>query len=88
MNINQEPKYKINEYVGRLQNRSTNNFIPNDEPVFVIRAKDKNAVSVLSYYKALCINQQHIDAIDKRIESFVAWASENPEKMKEPDTGR
>ena len=81
----QEPKYDVRD--GRLINRNTGKPIPDDEPVFVLRAKDPRAMVALTAYYAAINDPAHGLAVAARIESFKAFALANPDKMKEPDTG-
>ncbi len=80
----QEPKYGIR--AGRLFNRATGEHIDIDEPVFILRAKDKNAIPTLSYYASLCENERHADVILGRVADFTLFAKEYPSRMKQPDT--
>ncbi len=81
----QEPKYDARE--GRLVNRHTGEPIPDEEPVFILRAKDRRAMVALTAYYAAITDPAHARAVAARIESFKAFALANPDKMKEPDTG-
>jgi len=85
MNPDQEPKYAINAS-GQLFNRITGEVIPNDEPVFILRARDKNAALAIAYYKKLCCNKDHQATVNDRLHQFVDYAHEHPECMKEPDS--
>jgi hypothetical protein len=68
--------------------------IPEDEPIFVIRAQDKLSVPTLARYR------NHADAIekpedrrseewfadlDKVMEDFQAWQAEHAKQLKLPD---
>ncbi len=81
----QEPKYTTSTTTGRLVNRQTGKQIPDDEPVFVIRAQDKHAVSALRWYRGLVQEVDQIDAVNRRITEFEAFATAHPGRMKEPD---
>ncbi len=85
MNATQEPKYKIEN--GKLVNRSSGEQIPDDEPVFVLRARDKHAAATLASYSTY-INgtDEHSEAVHLRIRQFEKWSKDHPERMKEPDT--
>ena len=85
MNTAQEPKYIIN---GPVVNRQSGHAIPDDEPVFLLRARDILALSVLEHYLEVAehCDQEHLDAIQKRIDQFEAFANKHPDRMKEPDT--
>jgi hypothetical protein len=66
--------------------------IPDDEPVFVLRAKDKLAVRTLYKYEILAMSrggsdipQEFLDNVTQVIDKFEEWAEKNPDKMKLPD---
>jgi hypothetical protein len=83
-----DPKYLIattGEHA-QIVNAATKVPIPDDEPIFIIRGKDANAVSTLLRYSSACGNHEHICAVLNRIEAFCKFNIENPERMKEPDT--
>lgn len=84
MKASQEPKYDVRE--GRIVNRRTGQPIPDDEPVFVFRAKDRRALTALTAYYAAITNPEHAKAVAVRIESFKAFAAGHPERMREPDS--
>lgn len=81
--VTQERKYNTTPD-GRLVNRSTGVRIPDDEPVFILRAKDRNAIATLWDYLRHCRNADHCAVIKSRIQDFHAFAKANPERMKEP----
>ena len=85
MQESQEPKYDVRE--GRIVNRHSGQPIPDDEPVFIFRAKDRRALTALTAYYAAITNPEHGKAVAVRIESFKAFAAGHPERMREPDTG-
>lgn len=82
----QDPKYDIEN--GRLINAESGKPIPDGEPLFILRGKDKNAALAIAYYQDLCRDDQHRKAVNKRLHEFVDFAHENPELLKEPDTGK
>lgn len=66
--------------------------ISDDEPIFILRAKDKLAFTTLLEYERLAmrrgagdIPQQFMDNLEQVIDRFEKWAEENPDKMKLPD---
>lgn len=81
----QEPKYTTGTKDGRLVNRATGKPIPDDEPVFVLRAQDIRALAALRYYLVSCSEVDHINAVQVRIKDFEAFAAAHPDRMKEPD---
>lgn len=85
MEITQEPKYGIKD--NRLYNRSSGEVIPDDEPVFIFRAKDALALEALKRYINLFHpDKEHHKAISERIKDFEKFAGDHPERMKYPDT--
>lgn len=79
----QEPKYGINEN-GQLFNRKTGNVIPDDEPVFILRARDIHAADTLRNYYAACEIEGHRKVVYERIVDFNRFAIEHPDRMREP----
>lgn len=83
----QEPKYQIK---GAIVNRQSGVAIPDDEPIFILRAKDATAVATLGFYLAQAKGAdspvESLQAIQKRIEQFQHFAEQYPERMKNPDT--
>jgi hypothetical protein len=80
----QEPKYGIRD--GRIINRQTGERIPDDEPIFVLRAKDRLAVRILTAYFSAIEDPEHARAVAARLEDFKRFSREHPERMKDPDT--
>lgn len=85
MEKKQEPKYKITTR-GKLANRDSGQVIPDDEPVMIFRARDKNAAPMIAYYAKLCADEHHKKVVKKRLHDFVDFIHAHPERMKEPDT--
>jgi hypothetical protein len=72
----------------------TGNGVPIDldvEPVILFRGRDKLAVSMLMYYRQLCIedgcNDFQLATMDNMIGKFVAFAKTSP-TMKQPGITR
>jgi hypothetical protein len=89
LSIAQEPKYTVNG--SAIMNRASGEAIPADEPVFIFRARDVRAVGALSRYAsvvALHSSEDHWLAVMGRIDDFVRFRRDHPERMKEPDTDR
>lgn len=85
MPVTQEPKYGIRD--NRLFNRASGEFIPEDEPVFIFRARDRHAIYAIAQYKGHFLrDESHKDAVGKRIQDFRNFMEANPARMKEPDT--
>lgn len=88
MDERQEPKY-FGGKDGRIYNRASGEAIPDDEPVFILRARDTTAVATLLHYyhgHRLCQNDRHADAVLQRLRDFQRFQREHPERMKYPDT--
>lgn len=87
----QEPKYTVSVR-GRLMNRATGVEIPDDEPVFVMRAKDALAPETLSRYLMLTaraarvVDPGHNEAVKGRLMDFLAFQATHPDRVKHPDT--
>lgn len=83
-----DPKY----VTGPIVNSATGEAIPADEPVFLFRARDEQALKVLEFYWELIVESQdpadveHAEAVRRRIEDFYAFKETYPERMKRPDT--
>lgn len=85
MNKEQESKYEADQN-GDIFNRVSGNYIPSDEPIMIFRARDKHAAAMIAYYKKLCADTAHKEAVNVRLRQFVGFAYDHPERMKEPDT--
>lgn len=65
--------------------------IPDDEPVFVLRASDALAVDTLSAYLRLALRHtgmdgDHITAVTHTRNVFERWQAANEDQVKTPDT--
>lgn len=78
-----ERKYKIKD--GRLVKRSNEVAIPEDEPCFVLRAKDRKALLALVAYNMVLDNLAQKEAVMKSINDFRSFQEQNPDKMGEPE---
>jgi len=78
-----ERKYKIE--FNRLVSRTTGEPLPEDEPLFILRAQDKNALATLMAYHMICNNLQHKAEVKKSIDDFKEFRDKFPERIKEPD---
>jgi|SRR6267378_319680 len=89
------PLRKIDEKfstTGDIVKRSNGEIVPVDEPLFLIRARDRLAVAALEAYRVLsqkdgCIDY-HFEHLDKDIEAFKRFRDEHPERMKQPSITR
>ena len=66
-------------------NKDSGKSIPIDEPVFLIRARDKHSFSVLADYMCKCSDPDHKDAIFQASIKFNDWQRANRDLVKEPD---
>jgi len=61
----------------------------NNEPVLVLRAKDKCAWAAVQQYLNACrhyeCDKQHIEGVKEISKDFEQFKKDNPEKMKFPD---
>ena len=71
---------------GRIWNRHSGEPIPDDEPVFIFRARDVHAVAALEYYAERCKDPSQANTVFGRATDFRLFARNHPERMKEPDT--
>lgn len=66
--------------------------IPEDEPLFLLRARDRLALAAIQYYYTLSLadsaTDYHIDGVSRAAEAFSRFASEHPERMKQPGITR
>ena len=73
-----------------IVSRTTGAPIPEDEPLFLLRARDKFALMALYEYRAVCegggCTPEHLAGIGRTLRLFERFASDQPERMKEPGT--
>jgi hypothetical protein len=66
--------------------------IPEDEPMFLLRARDEVAIGVLKFYLVCCkdngCNDLHLAGIKQVIDRFEKFTTCYPERMKEPGKSR
>lgn len=82
----QEPKYTVSSKDGRIVNRSTGKPIPDDEPVFILRAKDAHAARAIQAYIDLCKAPDHRAVAKSRLLDFLEFAAAHPDLVREPDS--
>jgi hypothetical protein len=82
--VGQEPKYTVRD--GHIANRASGDTIPDEEPVFIFRARDRHAAAVLEFYAKMVHDTAHFEAVCGRLDDFRRFSKEHPERMKEPDT--
>ena len=77
-----ERKYTIKE--DRIVKRSNEVPIPDDEPLFLFRAKDRKALAALVAYNMILDNLDQKESVTKSINDFRRFQEEHPERMAEP----
>ena len=71
---------------GQLVNRQSGTPIPDDEPVFILRARDQWAGGTIDFYRGQCRDENQRAAVTLRMQQFDDYARKYPERMKEPDS--
>lgn len=72
---------------------ATGDSIPADEPTMIFRARDRDALyGAIIPYLNRCINdgctREHRDGIHDRMEAFDHFATDHPDRMKQPGITR
>lgn len=70
---------------GRIVKRKGRVPIPDDEPLFVFRAKDRKALAALTAYSMILDNLEQKAQVKKSIDDFRDFQEKYPDRMKEPD---
>ena len=86
MPILQDRKFDFS--TGRLVNRASGETIPDDEPVFILRARDRHALKAVQFYAGMVEVEHHWRATQETVEAFQRFADEHPDRMKEPGITR
>lgn len=72
----------------KRQESQTDEEIPEDEPLFLFRARDALAMTTLIEYQHLCYDAgcapAHVQGITDAIDDFARFKRDHPERMKEP----
>ena len=72
----------------RLVKTSNNQPIPDDEPVFIIRGRDKLALGIIGYYMGLSETlgspEQRIEQLNQVLVKFQKYTDTHSDKMKVP----
>lgn len=89
----QDPKYDIEVEMDQdspseayLVNTETGKPIPEDEPIFIFRAKDKLASQPIAHYRQLVPTSEHKECVLIREREFIKFSRDFPKRMKMPDT--
>lgn len=75
----------------RIVKTSNGDAIPDDEPLFLLRARDNLALPLLCYFQTLCAGcctDYQIKANAEAIAEFARFRDEHPERMKQPGITR
>lgn len=77
---------------GDIVKRSNGEVVPEDEPLFLIRARDRLALATLQHYLYLSqadgCNDFHFEHLNADIKAFEKFRSDHPERMKQPSITR
>jgi hypothetical protein len=67
-------------------------YIPSDEPVFMLRARDVCSIDTIAHYLVMSVavgaDREHLDRVLDSIDEFRAWKDANVSEMKIPDSVR
>ncbi len=77
-----ERKYTIKD--NKLVKRSNQVPVPEDEPLFIFRAKDRKALAAMVAYSLILDNLDQKAEVTKSVNDFRRFQEEHPEKMAEP----
>lgn len=80
----QEPKYGIDNH-GKLMNRHTGYAIPDQEPIFIFRAKDKLLPAVLEFYLSQLPEGEHKDEVEQRLRAVRGFQEGYRDRVRMPD---
>lgn len=84
-------KYAVNEK-GQVYNRVSGEVVPQEEPLFMLRARDILALGTLSDYAVRAVNDNctdiHLEGIDATIRQFEKFRRQFSERMKQPGNSR
>jgi hypothetical protein len=71
-----------------IANLVSGEIIPKEEPLFLLRARDRNAIALLLAYRDLAAddgcNELHLAGIEQLLKKFSDFAKQYPERMKQP----
>jgi hypothetical protein len=87
MSVHQEDK-RVYETIKKLLD------IPEDEPIFIIRAQDRFSVKLIQYYRKMVRDGSKVEVkklfswyenVGSVISDFINWQRDNRDKVKVPD---
>lgn len=85
-----DPKFHIEG--DQIIKTSNGDPIPEDEPLILFRARDRNALPMLEFYRQLCeedgCNDFQMEGVHNRIDAFHRFRAEQALKMKQPGITR
>lgn len=85
-----DPKFHIED--DNIVKTSNGDPIPDDEPIMLFRARDRNALNMLHYYATLCMedgcNDFQMEGIKNRIDAFEKFKQCHSDRMKQPGITR
>lgn len=77
---------------GYIVKTSNNQRIPEDEPVFLFRGRDRLSLPMMHIYVQLCLvdgcNDYFLGEMDEPINELTRFKNEHPERMKQPGVTR
>lgn len=73
---------------GQIVKRTTGEPIPDDEPIFILRGRDRLAFHAISAYKNLAHDDRcsdyHMKGIAEALTAFAKFKAEHEDRMKQP----
>jgi hypothetical protein len=77
---------------GQIVKTSNGEVVPEDEPLFLLRARDRLALPLLREYWSMCEDDDCTDyqmrLMAEVVDRFSAFAREHPDRMKQPGVTR
>ena len=73
---------------GKIYKKSNNEIVPDDEPLFLLRGRDRLALKLLQAYHLISkdadCNEYHFKKLMETIDAFKSFRAFHPELMKMP----
>lgn len=86
----EEMRELLDLYDGQADTKDTALTFPADEPLFLLRGKDRVAPNTIHYYaqgcEAFAAGEGHVRAAEEAGDVMIAWQAENEDRIKVPDT--
>lgn len=86
MSLTKEQTRKYDVVDGKIVNRTTGKAIPEDEPIFILRAQDLHFVTAMEFYASCCRDREHQAAVKNISLAGQSFRGQHIDRMKEPDT--